>query len=137
MNDATALEKTVEALNDCIKGFLWMDFEIVECHSNKLVVIGSIDPSDSHDVEIEFGDIAFVSSPMSWQTDTSKVVVTLVTGERASELNQRFGVEAGYHVLRFSPEDRPSEFGCYVGARHVAFKRCPRPPHHACPIPNS
>jgi hypothetical protein len=124
MNDHANPEKTVEALNDCIMTFMWMDFEIIECNAYKLILIGSIDPSDDHDIEIEFDDIAFVQSPISWRTDTSKPPVTLVSGSLEEHLNRLFKVESGYSIFRFSPDYYPSEFGCYIGARNVSYKRC-------------
>ncbi|WAS93142.1 hypothetical protein [Nannocystis punicea] len=120
--DSDHAEQTVTRINNYLQQQLWFDFEVSEYQKGRLVVIGSIDTTVSHNVEIWFKDIAFVSLPMEWKTDTSAPPLSLIEGVEAVEISSRFQVEVGHHIFRFSPEDYAPQFGCLIGAREIGFQ---------------
>ena len=120
MNEEQAKQAVAE-INAYLQQQLWFDFEVMEYRGYDLTVMGSLDISAPHDVEICFKEVFFVSLPMQWKTDTASPPLRLVAGAEAYELNQRFRVEHGHHIFRFTPEDYPEEFGCLVGARAISF----------------
>ncbi len=120
--DQQQARQVIQEINAYLQSKPWFDFEIMEYRGDTLVVMGSLDPSAAHDVEVQFGGISFISSPMEWRTDTSAPPLGLITGEDAVKLNRRFQVEQGHHLFRFSPEGFPEEFGCLVSARDVKFR---------------
>jgi hypothetical protein len=113
---------TVDEINDFVRTKMWLDFEVLNYDKYKLTVIGSIDISTAHDIEITFEDISFVSMPFEWKTDTSNKALVFVEGEEAIAINRRFQVEKGYHIFRIIPEDFPEDFGCYLGAKSISYQ---------------
>jgi len=105
-----------------IRNFSWLDFEVLEFVGRQLTLIGSIDSSVKHDLEVIFKDINFVSMPFEWKTDTSTKVLELVEGEEAIAINQRFQVEQGYHIFRFHPEDFITPDGCLIAAKSIDWR---------------
>ncbi|EGO62751.1 hypothetical protein [Acetonema longum] len=120
--DIVSIKTIMAEINSFIQQQMWLDFEVIQYIRNKLTVIGSIDISNPHDLEIHFEDISFVSLPIEWKTDTSKTALLLLEGEAAILLNKRFHVQQGYHIFKFTPEDYPEDFGCYVGARAISYQ---------------
>jgi hypothetical protein len=115
------VKKVVDEINNYIQKGLWLDFEVSQYSKNKLMITGSIDPSNPHDIEINFEDVFFVSLPLEWKTDTTKTVLHILEGEDAKALNLRFQVEQGYQIFKFSPEDYPDDFGCIIGAKAISY----------------
>ena len=118
----TSIEALVEEINAFLMQKLWMDFEVMQYTGYELVIMGSLDISNPHDIEIRFNDVSFISLPIQWQTNTSKTVFEIVKGEKAMELNQKFQVEQGYIIFKFFPEDYEAEFGCFIAAKELQYK---------------
>lgn len=97
-----------------------MDFEIVEYNKNRLRIIGSIDPSSTPNIEIILDDVFFISSPLSWQTDTSEQVISLLDSD-AKQINEWFKVEQGYYIVQWMPEDYPEGSSCLFGVKALDF----------------
>ena len=89
---------------------------------NMLTIIGSIDSSSTHNIEIYFEDIFFISLPIEWKTNTSVNVLKLLDGNLAITENRRFQVEQGYQIFSFKPEDYSDHFGCLIGAKKISFE---------------
>lgn len=45
-----------------------------------------------------------------------------VEGEAAKSINLYFGVEQGYHIFSFVPEDRAEDTQCLIGAKTIRYK---------------
>lgn len=114
-------EKIVKEINDYIQNGLWLDFEVNHYSKNKLIVYGGLDLIFSHDIEVHFEDVFFVSLPMEWKTDTKKTVFQILDGEEVKILNIKFRVEQGYNVFKFKAEDYPDDFGCLIGAKKISY----------------
>lgn len=116
------IREVLEIFNQYLKKQLWMDFEVIEFSKGELKIIGSIDISDKPNIELIFKDVFFASTPFNWKTDTSNIVAMLLSGEEAKEVNLKFQVEQGYHIIKIWPEDYPEDFGCLFGVKAVCFK---------------
>jgi len=117
------IRRILDEINSFLMQELWMDFEVIQYTGNELVIMGSIDISNPHDIEIIFRDVFFISMPMEWKTDTSKTVLEVVEGQPAIDLNKKFQVEQGYHIFKFIPEDYDKDFGCFIAAKGINYKR--------------
>lgn len=113
--------KIVDEINSFIMQNLWMDFEVMQYVGNEVIIMGSIDISNPHDIEISFRDVFFISVLMEWKTDTSKKILEIVDGEQAVNINRKFHVEQGYHIFKFVPEDYDSNFGCFIAAKEINY----------------
>ena len=116
------IKEVLDEVNNYLSGQLWMDFEIIEYSKNMLKIIGSIDISASPTMELIFKDVFFLAAPFNWTTDTSKKVISLLTGEEAKKINLKFHVEQGYHIIKIKPEDAIEDDGCLFGVKSVYFR---------------
>ena len=105
----------VHQINDYLSEQLWMDFEIAEYSKYVMRIIGCLDFSGQPNLEIIFHDVFFASAVFAWTTDTARQVVELIEGEEARQINMKFHVEQGYHLIRFQAEDYPDACGCIFG----------------------
>lgn len=112
-------KKIVNEINSFLMKGLWFDFEIMEYRGYDLTIMGSIDISASHDIEIIFKNVFFISLPAEWKTDTSDMVLEILEGPEAIELNQKYNVEQGYVIFKFIPEYLDA--GCYVAAKEIDY----------------
>ena len=119
--DEEQARRAVDEINAHLLQMPWLDFEVMEYRGETLVVRGSLDTSTSHDVEIKFKGVFFVSLPVEWKTDTRRPPLAVMMAEEAAALNRRFQVEQGNHIFQFTPEDYPQEFGCLICAREISF----------------
>lgn len=119
--EISEIKKNVESINTFIGNQLWLDFEVLHYDKQKLTIIGSIDISNAHDIEIVFEDVFFVSLPIEWKTDTSEQSLSIIEGETEIILNKKLQVEQGYSIFAFVPEDYPEDFACYVCAKRITF----------------
>ena len=113
--------KVVDEINAVLQSHGWMDFEVMEYGNYRLHLQGGIDRTVAHDVDIYFEGVFHLSLPMEWQTDTSAPSLKLLGGQEAYAENIKFKVEQGHYVFRFTPEDYPNNFGCYISAKHVSY----------------
>ena len=120
--DNSELRKAVENLNKLIRKRPWMDFEVRQYFRNKLTIYGGIDLLYSHEIEIYFENIFFVSLPIEWKTDTKKNVVKILESEESRKVNIKYKVEQGFTIFSFKPEDYPDDFGCLIGAKELSYK---------------
>lgn len=116
------IRKVVDELNTYIMKSLWMDFEMRQYSRNRLSVYGGTDLLYSHEIEIIFEDIFFVSLPIEWKTDTKSTALRILDGEEARTINIMYMVEQGFTLFSFKPEDYPKDFGCIIGAKNVSYK---------------
>lgn len=84
-----------------------MDFEVIEYSNCVLKIIGSLDISAMPNIEIILKNVSFVSTVFNWETDTSQQALVLVVGSERMQLNMRFHVEQGYHLIKFKAECYP------------------------------
>lgn len=118
--DEENVRRTLGQINQMLQRRPWLDFEVAEYRGGELLVVGSMDTTAPHDVEIRFKDVFFVSLPIEWKTDTTKPPLALVMGEEAIRLNLRFQVVRGHHIFRFTPEDYTVDFSCLVCAKEIS-----------------
>jgi uracil DNA glycosylase len=71
-------------------------------------------------IEITFESIFFSILVMTWRTDTSRPVVTLLQGEEARTINEIYEVEQHHHLFACHPEGLSVR--CIIAAKAVSWK---------------
>ncbi|WP_132313641.1 hypothetical protein [Paenibacillus sp. BK033] len=112
----------VEQINNFIQKNFWFDFSVDSYINDRLTITGGLSLSYPPMIEIYFSEVLFTLVHTTWHTDTSKSVITLLEGEEAKIINRMFGIEVGYQVFRFAPEDCPNELGYLVAAKKITYK---------------
>jgi hypothetical protein len=119
--DISSVNLVINEINTLIQKELWYDFCVKQYLDNELVVEGGLS-LNYPDIEIDFQGIFFTSLPFDWKTDTKQRVLTLVEGNEERLINQRFKVEYHHYIFKFSPEEYPIDFGCYIAAKGISYK---------------
>jgi hypothetical protein len=122
MMNEQQVKQAVDEINAYLQRQPWCDFEVMEYQGDTLIIMGSLDTTAPHDVEVQFKGISFLSLPMEWKTDTAAPPLAVVQGEDACRLNGRFQVEQGHHLFGFRPEGYPEGFSCLICAREISYK---------------
>lgn len=122
------LVQRVRNIDEQLRKYPWIDFEVWEYAGSDLKVVGCLDTSDPYDVELRFVDVSFVSIPMEWKTNTSDVVISVATGEIERQLNLRFQNEVEHVCYLLKPEGFQEDFYCVVGAKWVELTCARLPP---------
>ena len=112
----------VHQINDYLSEQLWMDFEIAEYSKYVMRISGCLDFSGQPNLEIILHDVFFASAVFAWTTDTARQAVELIEGEEARQINMKFHVEQGYHLIRFQAEDYPDTCGCIFGVKEMVLE---------------
>jgi len=100
------MKRIVEEINRIVR--IWFEFEIINYSKKSLEIRGGLDIFDinsPYEFSIIFSDIFYLSSLITWQTDTSKNFLRLIKGKEFLEINQKFKIEQGYLVFEFLVED--------------------------------
>jgi hypothetical protein len=119
--DISSVKLVINEINTLIQKELWYDFSVKQYLDNELVVEGGLSLSYP-DIEIVFQGIFFTSLLFDWKTNTKQRVLTLVEGDEERLINQRFQVDYHHYIFKFSPEDYPIDFGCYIAAKEISYR---------------
>lgn len=119
--DISSVKLVINEINTLIQKEQWYDFSVKQYLDNELVIEGGLSLSYP-DIEIVFHGIFFTSLPFDWKTDTKQSVLTLVEGDEERSINQRYKVEYHHYIFKFSLEDYPIDFGCYIAAKGISYK---------------
>jgi len=116
----------ISKINSYLRKCLWMDFALCQSHFGKLELYGAIDQTynnyvDNYEIKIEFEQPHFVSSLFSWQIDTSKPFIQLVSEEEESALNTKYRVEQGNYIFIINAEDFESP-PIFIAAKRITCK---------------
>lgn len=112
------IKDIVRQIDQEIRKEKWFDFHVTHYGGGRLTVAGSTDLTYSHNLEIVFDEVFFVSGIFAgWRSDTAHVVFSLPGNER--DLNQKFEIEQGYQLFIFMANDFKNDF--IVAAKNVSF----------------
>lgn len=104
------VEIEITKINEYLSKCSWMDFALCQSHFGKIELYGAIDQTynnyvDNYAIKIEFEQPYFVSSLFSWQIDTSKPFIQLVSEREEVEINTKYQVEHGNYIFKINAED--------------------------------
>jgi len=118
------LKQTVEEINALIQTQLWFDFEVMTLGYD-LKVAGGLDlfynAPDDYDLLITFSNVFYISSLMSWRTDTSKNCIRVLEGEEFSAMNKKHQITQGNYVFAISAEDYEDGL-YYIVAENISYE---------------
>jgi len=119
------IESKIKELLYLFKNWEWLDFEV--SYSNGIVVLAgeSIAYDNSHDIEIFFDDICFMSTPFKWTSEPRTTPVFMRVLPLENWLVTKFDVIEGDYVFEFFSKEYP-EIECYIGASDFNYKINPK-----------
>ncbi|MDJ1481567.1 hypothetical protein QNI16_13795 [Cytophagaceae bacterium YF14B1] len=118
------LEQTILEINTFVRKDLWQDFKVSAFEYGSLKIVGGIDLSSNHTIEITFIATSFMEINYTWMTDTSKDMLMLASDEENLYLNAKYQIEEGYTLFKIIPEyfEEQEDFGFFVAAKDISFK---------------
>lgn len=110
----------VKEIDRRIREHDWFDFHVTSYNGRVLEIVGSMDLSYYHQLEIIFEDVFFASIFFErWHSDTKKPVIELQDSDLNKELNMRFEIEQGYQLFVIRTEDYENDI--YIAAKKISF----------------
>lgn len=112
------IRDTVETIDSIIRKEKWFDLHVAEYDGYSLSIVGGIDLSYFHTLEVIFEDVFFFSGFVNgWHSDTSSNV--FIMPENKIELNRKFEIQQGYHLFAFIPEDYTNKI--FIASKNISF----------------
>ena len=109
-------------VNDYLAKCSWMDFELSRLNGYQVVMAGCIDQScNKHSIIIEFEQPNYISSLLSWHTDTTKPYIELASNEETIGLVEKYNIEHGNYVFKAYAENYKA-VPIYIAAKKIALK---------------
>ena len=110
----------VKEIDQRIREHDWFDFHVTSYDGRFLEVVGSIDLSYYHQLEIIFEEVFFASIFFEeWHSDTKKPVIELPDSDFNKELNERLEIEQGYQIFIIRTEDYKNDI--YIAAKKISY----------------
>ncbi|TGE22114.1 hypothetical protein E5K00_17850 [Hymenobacter aquaticus] len=114
----SATSQLVKEIDQRIRQELWLDFHVHSYDGTKLVIAGGKDLTYSHELEIIFSGVFFVSAFFQgWHSDVKAPVFYLPDNVR--ELNLQYEIEQGYTLFAFCTEEYRNDV--LVAAEAVSY----------------
>ena len=113
------LTNKVNELNSLLSHEIWLDMELFEIRKGCLTIIGSIDFTYGHSIEIRFEDVFYLNLRSEWTVETSNPFLKIVDGDEAYSINLQFRIESGYTLFKIIHEDANSPF--YIAAKSLSY----------------
>jgi hypothetical protein len=95
----------INEINNFLSKELWYDFEISNSNFEKICIIGSIDFSYGHQIELYFLDVIHLTINETWKSDTKKKIFTILSGKEKEIFINNFGLESGFKIIKIINED--------------------------------
>lgn len=113
---------TVSAINSIIREELWFDMELAGLSGNTVTLVGGIDLTTHHTLEITFHGVFHLCLNAHWRTDVSESpLILLPAGAEAKALNIKYEVEAGHQIFKIKPEGFAEDACFFVIAEDVSY----------------
>ena len=97
--------QNVTIINDFIRSQPWLDVDLYTYDSTDLILIGGIDLTAYHQIEIKFRSVHCYHGVFHWHTDTSRPFFDIPKGSELIDLNGKYSIERGHDLFRIFPED--------------------------------
>ena len=112
----------IEKVNDYIAKCSWMDFELTCLNGFQVVMAGCIDQSyNKYSICIEFEQPNYVSSVLSWQTDTTKPYIELANNEETIDIVDKYNIENGNYIFKAYAENYKT-VPIFIAAKKITCK---------------
>lgn len=113
-----ALVEKVNTIDAKIREYDWFDMTVFRYDGHRLTIVGSIDLSYYHRLEIIFEDVFFLKCHFhGWSSDTSEPV--FIIPDNGYELNVEYEIEQGYQLFTFKAEDMKNDV--IIAAKDVHY----------------
>lgn len=108
---------TIKLINDYLKRYLWMDFELCNMNCGKIEMFGFLDEGGEDKIKIVFDRPYMMISTFYFTYEGKSDLISLVTGDEAIELNKRYSVTQGNQIFKIS--DTNVENDMYIIAKGI------------------
>ena len=118
-----SIETDVEAIDEILRQYPWLDMSIVNDDGRDVTIAGSISESNPFDIQIVFVNVQCIAARRDWRTDTSDRVLKEVPDD--AEFNRSFHVEQGFRVFELVSEDTESNMRFAAQGVRLVVHRLP------------
>jgi len=100
------MKEEIEAVNNVIKSYVFLDFYIYKMDRSNLILVGSQDFSYYHNIEIHFINVFSVISNTFYSVNTNIPFISLLEdADELKEISLQYGIEIGNKVFKMISEE--------------------------------
>lgn len=92
----------IDSINKYLRNELWMDFEMYCLNGGFLELVGFIDEAGEDLIKITFESPFTIISNLSFTYEGEKDFISVLTGEKAYEINMKYNVTKGNEIFKLS-----------------------------------
>lgn len=112
------IDAIVAEVNACAAALSWLDFHVARYEPPTLVLSASAEAESWSDLRIAFRDVHWACLRFDrWSCRTHRPVLERADGDEARAVRQRFRLEVGYHLFRFTADESPEPL--WIAAREI------------------
>lgn len=89
-------------INEYLKEQLWMDFQVCSVNCGKIEVFGYLDEASEDMIKIIFIKPYMMLSAFMFTYEGGGKFISLVTGNEAREMNEKYSVIQGNYIFKIS-----------------------------------
>ena len=112
-------KEIVKKINEIMRGYLWMDFELSSVGPNKVVLHGFLDEAGEDKIQIVFSDVDAIMCKTTFTFEGEKVFLKELDGEKARTVNLNYSILQGMKIFQILNTDIEGEM--YIIAKNVDY----------------
>lgn len=97
-------DNLIVTINQYVKKFTWLDFEVQSYKDGNILVLGSTDFSYYHQIEISFYGVSFYQGVLSWGSDPSDDLLVENTTSNLSLIDE-YKLNGDFKIYSFITDD--------------------------------
>ncbi len=109
----------IEKINEIMRRYLWMDFELSSAGTGKVVLHGFLDEAEEDKIQIVFSDVDAILCKTSFTFEGEKEFLKELDGEKARTVNLNYSILQGMKIFQILNTDIEGEM--YIIAKNVDY----------------
>jgi hypothetical protein len=112
-------KEMIEKINEIMRRYLWMDFELTRAGTDKVVLHGFLDEAEEDKIQIVFSDVDAILCKTSFTFEGEKEFLKELDGEKARTVNLNYSILQGMKIFQILNTDIEGEM--YIIAKNVDY----------------
>ena len=110
----------IKKINEIMHQYLWMDFELTNGGTNKVVLHGYLDEAEEDKIRIIFSDVEAILCKTCFTFDGEQDFLKELDGEEARKINLNYSILQGMKIFKIVNTDISGDM--YIIARNVSYE---------------
>ena len=107
----------IKKINEIMSRYLWMDFELTDGGTNKVVLHGYLDEAEEDKIQIIFSDVDAILCKTNFTFEGGQAFIKELDDEEARNINLNYSIIQGMKIFKLLNTDISGDM--YIIARNV------------------